>query len=198
MRFIPSQTADPESNLAIEEQLLAEGVESLFFWETEAPVIILGRFGKASTSLKTGATRTSNIPILHRTSGGGTVVLAKGCLNYTLIFDLNRRPHWANVEQSFEEILQPIASALDIEFRPPSDLARNNRKVGGCAQHRTAAGLLHHGTLLYDFDPALAERYLHIPARQPPYRRNRSHSEFLANIPLQSAEIRSRLTSLWI
>jgi len=71
----------------------------------------------------------------------------------------------------------------------------NGRKVSGSAQRRGRRALLHHGTLLYDFDPALAVRYLKEPSRQPAYRARRSHGEFLGNLPLTGEEVRARLVA---
>jgi lipoate-protein ligase A len=57
--------------------------------------------------------------------------------------------------------------------------------------------LLHHGTFLCDFDLGLMERYLKKPAREPAYRRGRSHGEFVANLPLSAETIRARLSRAW-
>jgi lipoate-protein ligase A len=73
----------------------------------------------------------------------------------------------------------------------------NDRKVSGNAQRRTQSAILHHGTILYDFDPARAERVLKPPHREPRYRAGRSHAEFLGNVPLSAGEIRGRLADTW-
>jgi lipoate-protein ligase A len=78
-----------------------------------------------------------------------------------------------------------------------SDLAIEQRKVSGNAQRRTQHAILHHGTLLYDFDAASSERFLKRPQRQPRYRAGRSHSDFLGNLPLSADEIRLRLLAAW-
>ena len=71
------------------------------------------------------------------------------------------------------------------------------RKVSGNAQRRGRRALIHHGTLLYDFDPGLAARYLKEPARQPAYRAARRHAEFIGNLPLSAETIRARLETAW-
>ena len=124
-------------------------------------------------------------------------MLGRGCLNYSLILSLGHRAAWHDVNRSFVEILGRIAAVLNLDFRPPSDLALKERKVSGCAQRRTASSILHHGTFLYDFDAGLAERYLLPPERQPPYRQGRPHHEFLANLSMTSDEIRERMADLW-
>jgi lipoate-protein ligase A len=77
------------------------------------------------------------------------------------------------------------------------DLSLYGRKVSGNAQRRTQTAILHHGTILYNFDAARVERFLKQPHRQPQYRAGRAHREFLGNLPLAADEIRDRLVSAW-
>jgi lipoate-protein ligase A len=78
-----------------------------------------------------------------------------------------------------------------------SDLALGGRKFSGNAQQRKRTHLLHHGTILYDFDLALAGRYLRPPPRQPEYRAGRAHEEFLRNLQIPVGEVRRRLRAAW-
>src|SRR5207302_3720023 len=78
-----------------------------------------------------------------------------------------------------------------------SDLAAAGRKFSGNSQQRKRHFLLHHGTLLYDFDLERVSRYLRQPARQPDYRRDRTHAAFLTNLPLGAEEIKRRLRAAW-
>jgi len=167
------------------------------FWESAQPVVVLGRGGRIEEQVNQPACAADNVAILRRCSGGGAVVLAPGCLNYTLLFSLEAHPHLRNVARSFREILAPIAAALGAEIQGQSDLVYRGRKVSGNAQRRTASTLLHHGTLLYRFDPELAARYLLEPARQPEYRRRRPHREFLGNLPYSASEIQQRVAEIW-
>ena len=64
----------------------------------------------------------------------------------------------------------------------------DGRKVSGNAQRRGRRALLHHGTLLYDFDPGLAARYLKEPIRRPAYRSGRCHADFIGNLPLSAED----------
>jgi lipoate-protein ligase A len=56
---------------------------------------------------------------------------------------------------------------------------------------------LYHGTLLYDFDLPLVGKLLAMPPRQPDYRRNRSHSAFVANLTLGRAALCTALATVW-
>jgi len=199
MRLLPSSEGTVQQQLETDLALLRAGEEGLRFWEpSQETAVVLGRGNRVEEWADVNACRSDGVPILRRESGGGAVVLSPGCLNYSLVFSLEQRPAWRDVKRSFSDILQCIAGALQLEFREPCDLAWQNRKVSGSAQRRTPAALLHHGTFLYNFDPAMAERYLLQPKRQPPYRKGRSHAGFLTNMPLPPDEIRRRITAVWM
>jgi lipoate-protein ligase A len=65
--------------------------------------------------------------------------------------------------------------------------------VSGNAQQRKARFVLHHGTLLYDFDLSAIGRYLNPPEREPAYRAGRPHDSFLANLPTDANTLRQLL-----
>lgn len=56
-----------------------------------------------------------------------------------------------------------------------------DRKFGGNAQSISKDRWLHHTSFLWDFDPKNME-YLTNPARQPKYREQRAHTEFLCTL----------------
>jgi len=76
-------------------------------------------------------------------------------------------------------------------------LALGALKFSGNAQYRKRYFLLFHGTFLLHFDISLVDRLLPIPSRQPPYRHNRSHGEFLTNLNLPAHAIKERLKQAW-
>ncbi len=186
------------ANLALDELLLDQRKEALRFWECSQPVVVVGRSGRVEQQVRVEACEADGVEVLRRSSGGGAVVLAPGCLNYSLVFSLEHRPRWRNVRQSFCGILSRIADALGAEVCDPSDLAWQGKKVSGNSQRRTASVLLHHGTLLYDFDPALASRYLLEPKRQPEYRGGRTHAQFLGNLPFSAQDIQNRVSESYV
>lgn len=164
-------------------------------WRTPQPLVVAGRFRRIGDDVLEEACRVDGVPIIHRDSGGGTVVLGAGCLNYAVALSLVSRPELSDVAASFRIILDAIVEALALPglARSETDLSLLGRKVSGNAQRRGRVALLHHGTLLFGFDVRLAERYLKEPSRQPPYRQRRRHADFLANLPIPEAELESRL-----
>lgn len=195
------------ANLALDEALLLEaeagrGGELLRFWEWQEPAVVLGSGCKLAEDVDEAACRAEGVTISRRSSGGGTVLLASGCQCYSLILSYERAADLHQIRPSYRYVLERISAALAgllprIEYAGISDLASAGRKFSGSAQQRKQSFLLHHGTLLYDFDISLVSRYLRLPARQPDYRQQRGHEEFLVNLPATSSELKRRLLSAW-
>ncbi|MEX2303447.1 MAG: lipoate--protein ligase family protein [Bryobacterales bacterium] len=200
----------PEENLALDEALLNENEERarggegfeevLRLWESPVSFVALGSTGRLSDEVHTEECRREGIPVLRRSSGGGTVLAGPGCLCFSLILGLDRRPELRDIHASYRAILTRIATCLAVEglaHRGISDLAIDSRKISGNAQRRKSRVLLHHGTLLYDFDLQRMERLLGNPPRQPDYRAGRAHGTFTMNLNLSAAEIKLRLARCW-
>lgn len=197
--------ASPQENILCDEMLffLAEkkgGPEVLRFWESPDPFVVLGRIGKADKDVKAEAVRRDKIPVLRRSSGGGTVLQGKGCLNFTLVVRKDRDSRMNDLRDSYRYLLEFVRQSLSRQgvesvFQPISDLALKNppKKFSGNAQRRGRNTVLHHGTILYNFDLPLIERYLLLPEDQPEYRQNRKHLDFITNIPLDPAKFKSSL-----
>ena len=167
--------------------------ERLVVWESAQPAVVLPRRVEPSLWVRSSSCAARGVPLLHRDSGGGAVVVGPGCLNFALVLSLDARPRLADVEHSYEWLLARLAGVLTIGGVAPrsTDLALRDRKLAGHAQRRVRGGLLHHGVLLYDFDLRLIESLLLEPPRAPAWRRARSHREFLTNAPLtRSALVR--------
>ena len=195
-------------NLALDEALLESvddqpaAAELLRLWECPQRAVVLGRSGKVAEEVF--ESRSREVPILRRTSGGGTVLLGPGCLMYSLRLSYERRPHLRALDQAHHEVLSTIAAALNnvlpganIQPRGTSDLAIGERKFSGNSLRCKRNFLLYHGTLLYDFDLSRIESLLRPPPRQPDYREQRSHDDFVMNLPLPAAVLRQALIAAW-
>ena len=107
----------PAENLALDEALLlraeaGEGGEGLRLWEWPRPAVVLGAGGRLADDVDEAACRADGVPILRRSSGGGTVLLGAGCLLYTLILDGERAHELAGVRSSYAFILERVAAAF--------------------------------------------------------------------------------------
>jgi lipoate---protein ligase len=170
-------------------------------WQVGGPVVVAGRHSLIACDVAQEACRADGVPVIRRFSGGGTIVLGHGCLNYAVALSLVSRPELTDVAASFRFVLEAIIAALEVpalSIAGGTDLVVDGRKVSGNAQRRGRRAILHHGTLLYDFDARLATRYLKEPIRQPAYRGARRHADFLGNIALGGDIIRARLDAAWM
>jgi lipoate-protein ligase A len=206
MRFIDITLPTLAENLALDEALLraaeTDRVEVLRLWEWPTYAVVLGAAGKLVDDVDVDACRRDNIPILRRSSGGGTVLLGAGCLLYTLVLSYERAAELTEVRPSYRYILGRVRDALamsvpGLELAGISDLAVAGRKVSGNAQQRKRRCLLHHGTLLYAADVVAMSRYLRQPARQPEYRAGRAHGDFITNIDVPAETIKRLLREAW-
>lgn len=207
--LIDHTLATPEENLALDEALLLESeevggdapLEILRFWESPSHFVVLGVADRYHDSVHVEACARDSIPVLRRSSGGGTVLQGPGCLNYSLVLSLETRPELRLIDRSYAVILETIASALggtqSVDFQGISDLSVGNLKISGNAQKRKKRTLLHHGTLLYGFEATLITRYLQEPEKQPDYREQRRHADFVVNLELSVTDIKARLTTAW-
>ena len=194
-------------NLALDEALLltsesGDGGEVLRLWEWPTPAVVLGSGGCLADDVEEAACAADAVPIARRSSGGGTVLLGRGCLIYSLVLSYERDAALNDIRPSYRFILDRIGQALAegvgvIEQAGISDLTFTGRKFSGTAQQRKRTFLLHHGTILYDFDLSLIARYLREPPRRPEYRAARSHLAFVGNLPLSGDEIKRRLRVSW-
>jgi lipoate-protein ligase A len=207
MHFLDLTLANLAENLALDEALLLDaedgrGGEVLRLWEWPQPAVVLGSGCRMSDDVDRPACLADGVPITRRASGGGTVLLAAGCLCYSLVLSYERDPALSEIRSSYVSILGRIRTALaenlsGVVCAGTSDLALSGLKFSGNSQQRKRHFLLHHGTLLYDFDIGQVDRYLRLPARQPDYRRGRDHVAFLTNIPISAAELRRCLRAAW-
>ena len=208
MEYLDCTFPSPAENLACDEALLdwaesGKGGESLRFWESPQPFVVVGYANKVATEVNVAACEARNIPILRRCSGGGTVVQGPGCLNYSLVLSITGGGPLHGIALANQFVMRrnraAIESVLDrpMAIRGHTDLAAGELKFSGNSQRRRKHFLLFHGTFLLNFDLALVGELLRMPSKQPPYRENRSHDNFLVNLKLAARKIKAAMQKAW-
>lgn len=194
MIFLDVSFQQPDDNLLYDEVLLDRAdkqlpTEALRLWESPVYFVVLGRLGRINEECCLDVVRQDKIRVCRRASGGGTVVQGPGCLNFSLILDRERDLALRNIRSSYEWISERIIRLLknlgiEAGFFPVSDLGllSNCKKFSGNAQKRGRRFILHHGTILYDFNLEQISRYLQHPADRPEWRKNRPHQDFVTNL----------------
>ena len=78
----------------------------------------------------------------------------------------------------------PRSLGAPVEWQGQTDLAIGGLKFSGNAQRRRRRFLIFHGSFLLHLDISLLEKALPLPSREPDYRADRSHTDFLMNLKL--------------
>ncbi len=206
MKVVDLTLATPAQNLACDEALLDESEEGfdeeyLRFWEPSEYFVVVGSSNRIAQEVNVEACRTDNVPILRRHSGGGAVLQGPGCLNYCLILKMEgalSTISGANttVLDRHRQVLEPMIEQ-PVEQKGSTDLAIHNIKFSGNSQRRRLRYLMFHGTFLLQLDLNRVECYLKFPSRQPDYRNNRSHLNFIGNIHVPAENLKAALRKAW-
>ena len=123
------------------------------------------------------------IPIIKRFSGGGTVITDKDTLLVSLIANKSILPtpcFPSHIMQWSFDIYADVFNHPHFRLRE-NDYAFYNKKCGGNAQYFCKKRCLHHTSFLWDYQPSHLE-LLKNPKKQPSYRKQRQHEDFLCKI----------------
>jgi len=209
MHYADASFKTPAENIACDEALLdlceaGPMDEVLRCWESGTPFVVVGYGNHVDVEVNRSACDKDDVPILRRCSGGGAVVQGPGCLNYSLLLNIDRHPELTNITAANCHIMKRNAAALSKVLDPGvavegyTDLTLDGKKFSGNAQRRKRTHLLFHGTfLLAEFDLGLMSRYLKHPSREPEYRDARTHDDFVAQLSLKAAQVKSALREEW-
>jgi lipoate---protein ligase len=196
-----------EANLALDEALLihadlGRAGAVLRFWDSPQFAVVLGASRRLAHDVRVDACHEDQVPIVRRSSGGGTVVIGPGALNVTVILPDATAPGLSAVDRAHRYVLERLAAALHASDRPVAveglgDLTVAGRKFAGSAQRRLRNWFFVHCTILHAFPLELIGRYLTVPSRQPAYRAGRTHAEFLMNLELPRTILHDLICSAW-
>jgi lipoate-protein ligase A len=208
MKYLDLTFSDPTENLACDEALIEccererdEGI--LRVWEPLKYFVVAGYSNKIRAEVNHAACVADGIYVLRRCTGGGSVLQGPGCLNYALVFNHEEGEWRGDLAWSYHLVLerhrQLFAALTDapVTIEGTSDLALGGRKFSGNSQYRKRRWTLVHGTFLLGFDFARIERYLPMPSKKPSYRGQRSHGDFLLNLPIDAKAVKQGLREIW-
>jgi lipoate---protein ligase len=208
MKYLDRTLDVPQANLACDEALLdwcEEGFRDdiLRFWEPRQHFVVLGYSNKARSEVNLESCKTQGIPVLRRCSGGGTVLQGPGCLDYALILRIQADSPLDSIPKANAFIMNRNRNALnslldgEVLIQGHTDLTLQGLKFSGNSQRRKRHFLLFHGSLLLDLDLAVVEQTLHVPSKQPQYRRDRAHKDFLTNLHVPAEAIKDAMKRVW-
>jgi lipoate-protein ligase A len=184
MRLVRLENTAIFDQLLLEEALLRADQGNWCLFNTGSPpAVILGISSQIEEWINRDQLTRDPIPLIRRFSGGGTVVVGPQTLFVTLIVDRQAIP-----VRCFPEAILHWTGMLYASLLPKglfrinaNDYGIGDRKFGGNAQYLCRDRWLHHSSLLWDFTEHDME-YLRHPKRQPHYRANRAHTDFLCRL----------------
>lgn len=210
MRYLELTLEEPAANLALDEALLEEAEASgddssrelLRVWEPKQPFVVLGRSSLLEQEVNLTACQQLEVPVLRRVSGGATIVTGPGCLMYAVLLSYASRPDLRLLDRAHQTVMEHQQRAIqslgiDCSIQGICDLTLDEKKFSGNSLRCRRNFLLYHGTILYGFPLSLLGTCLGSPQRQPDYRQQRSHLEFVTNIEASRGEIIRALRGVW-
>lgn len=154
-------------------------------WEPNETCIVLGRSNNSDDSLYLNNIIDDNIPVYKRPSGGETVLLSNKMLVISIVI---KQTDFKSGKSFFKNYNNKIISALeslgikDLGFKGISDITINDLKILGSAIYQNNLVVFYHAVLNVSESTSLIEKYLKHPKRQPNYRKNRNHKDFVTSI----------------
>mgnify|MGYP000876396949 CR=1 FL=1 len=151
----------------------------------QASYVSLGASNKEETSTFIEACQNDGVAIFKRQSGGEAVFLSPNCAIYSHILVCDKLPKSSDYFNDNLNLVQRSLEALDVtavERKGISDLCIAGKKILGCAIYRRQNFLMYQAVINVCEDPLLIQRYLKSPQREPDYRQQRSHADFVTSL----------------
>ncbi len=154
-------------------------------WIPDETCIILGRSNNPSESLYLENIISDNIPMYKRPSGGETVLLSDKMLVLSIAVE---QTDFKNGKIYFKEYSTKIISALEslgiknLGYKGISDITINDLKILGSSIYQNKFIVFYHAVLNVSESVSLIDKYLKHPKREPDYRNNRNHKDFITSI----------------
>jgi lipoate-protein ligase A len=147
--------------------------------------LVAGRGSNLAQEIRLPLCKEDNIPVYRRMGGGCSVFLDPGNLVISIAFPAQG---FSGIQRLFNQCSNWLIKGFNclglsgLYQDGISDLVMDNRKVGGSSFYRSKGFGYYSAAILVSPDLTLMEKYLRHPPRQPDYRRNRSHREFVTGL----------------
>lgn len=169
--------------------MLDAGAPATRTWTCRDRAVVLGVSRDFHAEVERDECLRRGVAVLRRSSGGGTVAIGPGTVQWALVFrhepateppSLDDAKRIAN--DAVRHALLAVKPGVALDSDPWGDLRVEDRKVGGLALRRQRTATLVHGTLLADADLDAIAALLKHPLHEPAWRRGRAHADFLAGV----------------
>lgn len=167
--------------LQLEEALLRTEDRNFMIINTGSKrSIVMGLSGNPTALLNLDSVRCDAIPVIRRCSGGGTVVIDENTLFVSMIISKDSPLYPEPIMEWCYRLFKNAWGLPDFSLIE-NDYAIHRRKCGGNALYIRKNRFLHHTSFLWDYCDRNMD-YLLQPPKQPAYRKERSHTDFLCRM----------------
>ncbi|MEM6979537.1 MAG: lipoate--protein ligase family protein [Planctomycetota bacterium] len=207
-------SSSPALQLAIDEAMLSwsdrqitsqvdapEDTAWFRWWHFDRHVVVLGRSSRLNDEVHLDRCRQRRIDVLRRCTGGASVVGGPGCGMYSVVVPIENES-MRRIDVAHDVVMTKVLAAVQRQHQSASrqgicDLTWRNRKFSGNSLRVSKHHLLYHGTILYDADLDVIADCLAFAPRQPDYRQERFHREFITNLPIDVSKLQSDLADVF-
>jgi lipoate---protein ligase len=158
---------------------------SFHVWEPGRPIVVMGRSGIEEKEAFTDTCREDGVPIYRRITGGGTVLLSPGMLVFSLARHITRPLAIKDYQRQVNGLLIRFLEGIgirELSEKGISDICIGEKKILGSGMYIGKNTLFFQGSLLVNPNLSLIEMYIRHPRRQPDYRADRSHRDFITSL----------------
>ncbi len=174
-----------------QRDLLQEELRIMVF-KPELMAVVLGQSNSLISSINQSSCIADGVLVMKRPSGGEAVLVSSN----TIVISFCLIGVWLMPSRdAFALALQSMITSLarcgisQVQHKGISDLVLNGKKILGCAIYRRPGMLIYHAVLNVSESPTLIARYLKHPVREPDYRKQRSHSDFVTSLTLEGHQL---------
>ncbi len=153
MIYVLTDSTDPLYSFGAEYYFATEkdiGEPVLLLWTTE-PSLIVGKYQNILEEIDRTYAEAHGIRIVRRLSGGGTMYIDRGGLEFSFLI----RDNTDTID--FSAFVTPVVEALNQLGVPAiangrNDITVDGKKISGNSQYKLNGMTVHHGTLMFDVD----------------------------------------------
>lgn len=177
---------DLDNYILPDKELMVDGTPAGYkIWRPSKTWVVLGASNKIDSSVNLENTIRDKVKVVQRPSGGESVVLSPNtiCVSASIKRDKQLSP-----KKYFKIFNSWIVDVLfkmginNLNFRGISDISIGEKKILGSAIYQNKDKVIYHAVLNVSESPDNIEIYLKHPKREPDYRKNRLHKEFVTSI----------------
>jgi len=172
-------------NLPDSRLLTCERIPAGMLWQPDDLYIVLGRSNQPEKSLRTENVLTDGAQVLRRPSGGEAVILTPRTLVVAQAWPLNASSSQKDVFAGCNRLIIEALTGLGVQGlnqKGISDISIGMQKIAGSAMHKARDRWFYHAVLNIAEPAGTIAWYLAHPAREPDYRQQRPHSDFVTSL----------------